>query len=261
MGSAEKQGELWSKEAKDWSEIQEPMHKPLWDAMLDVGEVGPGSMLLDVGCGGGGASVLGFQRGAHVGGMDASSSLLEIARSRVPAGDFRQGDMEALPFPDASFDTVVAPNSVQYSADRVAALQEMKRVCKVGGRIVVGLWAASERVEFRAIFKAMRDALPEPPPGKGPFELSRPGALGALLESAKLRVEGSGEARCPFMYPSFEIFWRANKSSGPTQTALQQVSVEKLSSLVRAAVEPFRKQDGSIEFQNSFQYSVAVVYG
>ena len=259
MGSAEKQGELWSREAEDWSEIQEPMHKPLWDAMLSIGRVGSGSRLLDVGCGGGGASVLGLQRGAQVGGLDASADLLEIARSRVPEGDFRQGDMDTLPFPDDSFDTVIASNSVQYSTDRVATLQEMGRVCTAGGRIVVGLWAAPELVEFRAIFKAMRDALPEPPPGKGPFELSGPGVLDALLESAELRVEGSGEARCPFIYPSFEIFWRAIKSAGPAQAAMQQVSAEELSSLLKAAVEPFRRQDGSIQFENSFQYCVAVV--
>jgi 2-polyprenyl-3-methyl-5-hydroxy-6-metoxy-1,4-benzoquinol methylase len=58
MGTAEIQGELWSKMPQDWSTIQEPMHIPLWEAMLEVALVGSGTRFLDVGCGGGGSSVL-----------------------------------------------------------------------------------------------------------------------------------------------------------------------------------------------------------
>ncbi len=57
MGTAEIQGELWSKVPQDWATLQEPMHKPLWEAMLDRAMVGSGTRILDAGCGGGGASV------------------------------------------------------------------------------------------------------------------------------------------------------------------------------------------------------------
>jgi cyclopropane fatty-acyl-phospholipid synthase-like methyltransferase len=66
------QGPLWEAEADTWSQIQEPQHKPLFAAMLDAAEVGPGSRLLDVGCGGGCSSALALERGASVTGLDAA---------------------------------------------------------------------------------------------------------------------------------------------------------------------------------------------
>jgi cyclopropane fatty-acyl-phospholipid synthase-like methyltransferase len=62
-GSAAVQGRLWGRAAHDWSELQEPTVVPLWEAMLDAAMVGPGTHVLDAGCGAGGASVLAMRRG------------------------------------------------------------------------------------------------------------------------------------------------------------------------------------------------------
>ena len=164
MGSSKKQGELWGKAPRGWVEIQEPMHEPLWEAMITVAGVVPGTNFLDAGCGGGGASVMAAKRGAKVSGLDAAAGLLEYARRAVPDGDFRVGDIQDLPYEDQNFDVVFASNSIQYAEDRIAALKEFGRVCAPGGRIVAGLFGPPEKVEFRAIFKAVRDAMPEPPP-------------------------------------------------------------------------------------------------
>src|SRR5947208_11011986 len=104
MGSATVQGPLWGRAAHDWAELQEPMALPLWEAMLDAAAVGPGTRLLDAGCGAGGASVLAAGWGAQVNGLDAAPALVAIARERVPDGDFRVGDLEALPYADDTFD-------------------------------------------------------------------------------------------------------------------------------------------------------------
>lgn len=258
MGSAELQGELWGKAARGWAELQEPLHEPLWTAMLDAGGVGKGTRVCDVGCGGGGASVLAADRGAIVSGVDASEALVEIARTRVPGGDFQIGDMRELPFPNACFDTVLAANSIQYADDRLDALREIERVCVRGGKVVVGLWGPANKVDFRAFFKAVREALPEPPPGKGPFELSAPGALGDLIESAGMQVVDGGEVECPFVYSDFQAFWQANKSAGPIQAAMMQVSTDTLARSIRSALTEFEEPSGSISFENTFQYVVAV---
>jgi SAM-dependent methyltransferase len=199
--------------------IQEPQHRPLWDAMLDETDVGSGTRVLDAGCGGGGASLLMTERGADVSGIDAAEGLITIARRRVPGVDFRVGDIEVLPYEHEAFDVVFASNSVQYSADRVATLRGFARVCRSGGRIVAGLFGSPERVAWRAIFGAVRDTLPEPPAGGGPFELSMPGVLEALFEDAGLDVVGGGEVDVPFQYADFETFWRALSSAGPSQGA------------------------------------------
>jgi hypothetical protein len=57
MGSSTTQGELWSAAARDWTELQEPLHTPVWEAMLDAAKVGHGTRLFDAGCGGGAEQV------------------------------------------------------------------------------------------------------------------------------------------------------------------------------------------------------------
>jgi 2-polyprenyl-3-methyl-5-hydroxy-6-metoxy-1,4-benzoquinol methylase len=71
---------MWGKAARDWAEFQEPMHQPLWVAMLDAGNVAKSSRICDVGCGGGGASLS---------GPDAAEALIDIARERIPDADVR----------------------------------------------------------------------------------------------------------------------------------------------------------------------------
>ncbi len=261
MGSSATQGELWGKAPRDWTDLQEPKHKPLWEAMLDAAEVGRGTRFLDAGCGGAGASVLAAERGARVSGVDAAEPLIRIARERVPYGDFRVGDLEDLPYTDGEFDAVIAANSLQYAGDRVVALRELKRVCKSSGRVVVGLWATPDKVEYRAVFRAVGDSLPEPPPGDGPFGLSGPGKLEGLLEEAGIQVIGGNEVNCPFEYPSFDVFWRATTSAGPVQSALRTVGQDKLKAAVQNAVLPFQADDGSIFMDNYFRYVAAAVNG
>jgi len=57
-------------------------------------------------------------------GLDAAEALLDVARKRTPSGDFRQGEMEELPFADGTFDVVTGFNSLQYAADPVNALRQ-----------------------------------------------------------------------------------------------------------------------------------------
>src|ERR1700722_6436270 len=103
-GSAHVQAPLWGARVKDWAEVQEATARPLFEAILEATGVGPGTAMLDVGCGAGLMLQLAAGRGASVSGFDATEPMIAIARSRVPGGDFRIGDMESLPFADNSFD-------------------------------------------------------------------------------------------------------------------------------------------------------------
>ncbi len=255
MKKSEIQGELWGKSPNGWAEVQESQHKPLWEAMLNTTRVGKGTTLLDAGCGAGWSSALANERGAAVQGIDIAAELLSFAKKRVPNVKFQVADIQVLPFEDDMFDVVFAANSLQYSEDRIATLQEFKRVCKPNGQIIVGLFGAPEKVDFSVIFKAVRDAMPEPPKGGGPFELSMPGKLEALFADASLINIESGEVNCPFEYDNFESFWYGNVSAGPFQGMLQMISEKELKSAVRKAVNSFQLDDGRISIpQNIFKY-------
>lgn len=259
MGSSIVQGALWGAAARDWAELQEPQHLPVWEAMLRAAKVGQGTRFFDAGCGGGGTSVLAAQRGAYVSGLDASEALIAIARERVPEGDFRVGDLEALPYNEMTFDAVVAALSVQYAADPVAALRELKRVCDPSGHFVISTWSLPEHCEQRVILKAVRDTLPTPPAGGGPFALSAAGMLENLVEQAGWKVTASSEVDCPFEYPNLETHWQAQKSAGPLQAALRTVGEEQLRAAVEQAVEPYRTSTGGVRLANRFRYVTATV--
>ena len=100
MTTSDVQGDLWGQRVEDWAALQEEHHKPLWNAMLASLEVGPGVRFVDLGCGAGGASELAADLGASVAGLDAAEAMIAHARKRLPNGDFRVGDLEALPFAD-----------------------------------------------------------------------------------------------------------------------------------------------------------------
>jgi SAM-dependent methyltransferase len=109
-------------------------------------DVGPGSRLLDVACGGGQLALMAARDGADVTGVDIAANLVARAAARARgeglAARFVEGDAEDLPFEDASFDVVTSLIGAMFAPrpERVAA--EMLRVCAPGGIIAMGNWTA-----------------------------------------------------------------------------------------------------------------------
>jgi SAM-dependent methyltransferase len=258
MGSAQVQGRLWGAGADDWADLQEPSGRPMYEAAFDAMGLTAGARLLDVGCGAGLALQLAHKRGGSVAGLDASAELLAVARARLPEADLRQGDVEELPYADASFDAVTAFNSVQYATDPVQALREVKRVARRGALAAVATWGDPERCEARTVIAAIGALLPPPPPGAaGPFALAAPGALEALVESAGLDAQGAIEVPTPFDYADPETAVRANLSSGPARAAIDHVGADRVRDAIASAVEPFTRTDGSVRLDNVFRIVVA----
>src|SRR5947209_17446763 len=185
MGTAQAQGALWGVQAHNFAERQEGMLLPAYKKVFDLTNVGRGTQLLDVGCGPGLATQLAAKLGASITGLDASEAELIIARERVPDGDFRQGEMEELPYADASFDVVTGFNSFQYAADPVNALRQARRVVKPGGYVAMVSVGRATDFEHATTFAAVMPCVPPPPPGaRGRFALSERGQWDALLEQA-----------------------------------------------------------------------------
>lgn len=257
VGSAALQGRLWGAAAQDWANLQERFALPLWMVMLDAVEVGFAMRFLDAGCGAGGASVCAARRGAQVNGLDAAEPMVRIARQRVPDGSFQVGDLEELPYVDHAFDAIIAADALGYAADPIAALGELRRVCTPGGRIAAAAWGAPGRCETRAIFQAVMDALPSPPPGGWPVAHAAPDALRRAIGHAGLQVVGSGNVSCPCAYPDGDTAWRAQRSAGPLQAALQVIDEAALEAIVRRAFAPYRCNSGGVHLEQRFHYVVA----
>jgi len=251
------QGRLWGAAARDWAALQEPLHRPIWEAMLRSADIKPGSRLLDAGCGAGGAAILAAQMGVKVSGIDAASRLIDIACIQMPGGTFKVGGLEQLPFADRAFDAVISANAIQYTADPVATLREFARVIRPDGRIIVATWGKPEDCEVNAIIEAVHALLSDLPAAGVPADFSRRGALDTALSSAGLVMIDDHEVDCPFTYDSMETFWIAQRSSGTLQAAIKAVGESRVRAAAMTAATLFVTNNGSVRLSNRARYAVA----
>jgi SAM-dependent methyltransferase len=256
-GTAATQGPLWSEHAEDWATVHEHNLTPVYNAVLDLVHAGAGVSMLEVGCGGGTALALAAGRGADVTAIDAAPGFVEIVRRRVPAADVQVGDLQFLPYDDAAFDVVVGFNAFQYAADVPAALAEARRVLRPGGLIAMLIWGPQEECEIASHLIALLPLMPPPPPNApGPFALSQPGALQALVAGAGFDIELVADAAGPFVYATEEIAMRALMSSGPCASVVHHAGEEAVANAIRGSLAPYRQADGSYRFENTWRFAI-----
>ena len=257
MGSAAVQGPLWGRHPEIWSTTMEQKMRPLYLATLEALQPLGGKAVLDAGCGAGQAAADAAVRGAAVSGVDASAPLLGVARRRTPAGDFRQGDIEALPFEDESFDVVTAFNAIQYAVDPASAVAELARVCRSRGEVAIGVWGDPSRCETESLFGRLRSLAPPPPGTPAPLACSDPGVVENLLTKAGLSVRGGAEVAIPIEFADLDEAWTAHASAGPLQKMIDTVGPDSVRQVIDAVLEADRKPDGALRQDNVMRYVLA----
>jgi len=110
------------------------------EALLDAADVKAGDRVLDVGTGTGTVAALACDRGGRVVAVDAEPSMLELTRRRLPDVEVRRATLPRLPFPDGAFDAAVANFVINHVGDPAAAVGELRRVVRPGGRVAVTIW-------------------------------------------------------------------------------------------------------------------------
>src|SRR4051812_11083329 len=139
------------------------MFEPFARTLMEQLGVKPGDRVLDVACGTGAASreaarVAGAD--GAVTGVDLGEPTLAVARSFDPDSgaapiEFLQGDATALPVEDAAYDVALCQHGLQFFPDKPAALAEMRRALRSGGRLAIATWTDVERNPFWAVIQAL----------------------------------------------------------------------------------------------------------
>ncbi len=156
------QRRMW--EAGDYAELS-PYVAELSEGLVEATGVRSGMEVLDIGTGSGTGAILAAQRGARATGLDLAPALLDRGREAAAKADVEvawvEGDAEALPFDNESFDVVISSIGHMFAPRHRQAADEMLRVCKSGGAIGFCAWTPEGLVG--EIFAKQGPYMPPPP--------------------------------------------------------------------------------------------------
>ncbi|HWG90790.1 MAG TPA: methyltransferase domain-containing protein [Candidatus Thermoplasmatota archaeon] len=254
--------ELKKKQRATWAlgeydRIAEGLHS-VSDHVMRVARLRPGERVLDVATGTGITALNARARGAKVTALDLTPELLNVARKKAEAEgytdiEFKEGDAEAMPFPDASFDVVLSTCGHMFAPDQAKVGAELLRVTKPGGRIVFQAWSPDGGLA--GWFRITNQYAPPPAGVPPPFNWGNPDKVRELLGrgTRDLRFE---HGDCPQIGASpedvFELFATAY---GPTVRALSTLDEAKREAFRRDALaflKGYQAVDGKVRWGREY---------
>jgi ubiquinone/menaquinone biosynthesis C-methylase UbiE len=193
---------------------------------IDGLHIKKGAAVLDVACGTGNLAIPAARLGANVIGIDIATNLLEQARTRAAndglKAEFREGDAEALPFPDAHFDFVVSMYGAMFAPRPAVVVAELTRVCRPDGLIAMANWTPTGFVGKN--FGITAKYLPPPenlePPvlwGKEEVVAERFNKVGWKVETTRRNLEFK------YPFPAAEVVKLFREYFGPTKIAFSRL--------------------------------------
>ncbi|MEU2226467.1 SAM-dependent methyltransferase [Streptomyces sp. NPDC018347] len=269
-----------SARARDWSEIQERMLVPLYDAVYDRLDVGPATRLLGLRCGSGLALLMAAGRGAAVTGVDpASPERLALARRRLlpdtrPGG--RGGGVagtRARTDPGLAAGLPAGADTAPYTlvtvfepvgppaADRAGPgglLADALPLAAHGAAVVLVGWGPPERCATSSVLRVAVKASGPVHGADGPGDARRDG-LEQVAAGLGLAPDGSGRVACPFGYAGLGSAVRGLLSTGLFDAAITATDAGQVEKELTEALYPYRRPDGTVWMPNVFRYLIARV--
>ena len=224
---------------------------PLYAAVLDATAVGPGTRLLDLGCGAGLFARAAADRGARVAGIDVDPAAVQLAAAEVPEGNFALGDVHDPP--PGPFDVVAAVQLLMHVTDPVAVLTGAART---GAVVAATVWGRERECEVRVFGEALAPWLgPRRPPSGSP-PVTEPDRLREIAGSAGLRVDRLDEVVCPFEYADEDDVLGPLFDSALGRAAGRRAGPVAVRGAVLRRLEPYRTETGGYRLLNLFRVLV-----
>ncbi|MFF8972079.1 SAM-dependent methyltransferase [Streptomyces sp. NPDC014995] len=258
--------------ARDWSEIQERMLVPLYEAVYERLEVGPGTRLLGLGCGSGLALLMAASRGAALTGVEASCpERLALARQRLlPEGSGARtradtrlvegspGDAADVRTP--AYNLVTAFEPIGCLAGDSEGLGELLAaatpLAERGAPVVLVGWGPPERCATSSVLR-VATKLADPLRCTGSWRPALRDDLEEVAQRAGLKPDGSGRVACPFGYAGVDSALKGLLSTGLFDAAISATDQAQVDKEVTEALHPYRREDGTVWMPNVFRYLIA----
>ena len=251
-------GPLFGARAATWAatwEGPEGWGTPVYTHVLDQAQVGPGTTLLDCGCGAGRFVSLAAERGASAAGIDAAWELVEIAAKQNPEAELRVGDLEALPWPDDAFNIVTGFSSFQFTDDHAGALAEARRVSQGDVWVII-----PTRLDDSAIPKVFTTLMPLLPSEARPilkrsgmYALSAPEALDEVLATAGMISRSDETIGATTVFADAAAAVEAFLSAGATELAVQYSGQSAVATALYDALTPFSGEGDQVSLPGWFR--------
>jgi len=189
--------EQFTRQAVPFAEAETIRNQEALERIVQLAEAGPDDTSLDVACGPGLLACAFARVVRHAVGIDLTPAMLDQARKtqaeqRLSNVSWQQGDVNALPFPGAHFSIVTSRFAFHHLLNPLAALKEMKRVLKPGGRVIVADMApAADKADALNAEERLRDPshVRAMPPAELQALFNRTGLPLARMESYRLEGE------------------------------------------------------------------------
>jgi ubiquinone/menaquinone biosynthesis C-methylase UbiE len=228
--------------------------RPLANDLVRVASLRAGERVLDVGCGTGVVTRLAAEQvrpGGTVAGLDVNAGMLAVARSITPPDmgiEWYEGSAESMPLPDGAFDVVLCQLSLQFVADRLRGLWEMRRVLTSNGRLVLNVPGPAAPM-FEILADAMGRHIAPQAAGfvRAVFALNEEAELEDLLKAAGFRHVNVQAETCELALPAPRDFLWQYVGSTPLADVVVEAEEEARSALEREVVagwQDFRSGDG-----------------
>ena len=229
-------------EAGDFGQVAK-YNEPAAEEFMEGLPLHPGVRVLDVACGTGNLAVIAARKGCRVAGVDIASNLIAQARERAKAEglsiDYQEGDAEALPCADESFDLAVSMFGVMFAPRAEKAAAELLRVVRPGGLIVLANWTPEGFIG--QMFEVFARHIKPPAGAVSPLLWGKPEVAIERLQGAA-RVTYQRRIAClryPFDVPGTVEFFR--RYYGPTLRSFAALSPEAQAAL-RKDLEAFQSK-------------------
>ena len=212
--------------------------------MCDAAGVGPGRRVLDLACGPGPLATLAAERvrpDGRVVATDLSPDMVAITarkKQRLSLDNLEvlEMDMQALTFPDASFDAVTCRFGLMFCPDPVRGAAEARRVLRPGGRIAIAVWdVPAKNPFFTAVSGVLGEFVAMPPPdptAPGVFRLAPPGELERVVAAAGFSHIVIETRPLMLSYASLDEYWQIQTElAAPLRAAIAALSADDIARL------------------------------